>query len=56
MITSSSDLANITIPKTFLFKQNGDFLVLFDCVWDIEHGLAVQVFPEYKIGTQDCFL
>lgn len=56
MVTSPSDLADITFPKTLLFMQSGELIVLFDCVWDIEHGLAVQVFPEYKIGSQDCFL
>ena len=56
MVSSSSDLSDITIPKTLLFTQSGELLVLFDCVWDMEHGLAVQVIPEYKIGSQDCFL
>ena len=56
MISSSTDLSDITIPKTLLFTQSGGLLVLFDCAWDVEHGLAVQVFPEYKMGSQDCFL
>lgn len=56
MVSSVSDLADIVTPKTLLFTQTGDALLLLDCAWDIEHGLGVQIFPEYKIGSQDCFL
>ncbi len=56
MIKLASDLAAIVKPRTLLFKQDGTALVLLDCPWDEEHGLAVQLIPEFAIGSQDVFL
>lgn len=55
-ISAITDLAQVVMPKTILFKQDGTTIMLFDCVWDVESGLAVELYPEVKIGSQDLFL
>ncbi len=44
------------IPKTLLFKRNGDLGLLGECDWDIEDGLVIIIRPEIKIGPQNIFL
>lgn len=53
---TEDDLATVVTPESLLFKQDGVSLLLFDCTWDEEHGIAVQFYPEIKIGPQDLFL
>ena len=55
-ISAITDLAQVVMPKTILFKQDGTTIMLFDCVWDVESGLAVELYPEVKVGSQDLFL
>ena len=55
-ISSTTDLAQVVTPKTILFKQDGTTIMLLECVWDIEAGLAVKLYPEIEIGSQDLFL
>lgn len=55
-IVNVTDLAQMVIPKTLLFKQDGTTLFLFDCVWDIESGIAVELAPNVAVGSQDIFL
>lgn len=55
-ISVISDLAQVVTPKTILFKQDGTTIMLLDCAWDVEAGLAVKLYPELKIGSQDLFL
>ena len=55
-INYSAELAQIVTPKTILFKQDGTTLMLLECAWDIEAGLAVKLYPEVGIGSQDLFL
>lgn len=50
------ELAQMVTPKTLLFKQDGTTIMLFDCVWDIDNGLAIQITPEIAIGLQETFL
>ena len=50
------ELAQMVTPKTLLFKQDGTTLMLLDCVWDEESGIAVKLAPEVAIGPQDIFL
>lgn len=47
---------NMPVLKTVLFTRTDEIVLLFDCVWDEEHGFAIQVYPEYKTGSQDLFL
>lgn len=56
VIDSSNDLAQIVTPKTLLFKQDGTIILLLDCIWDKEHGVAVKVWPNFEVGIQDLFL
>ena len=51
-----ADLVEVVTPKTLLFKQDGTTIMLLDCAWDMESGLAVKLYPEVKIGSQDLFL
>ena len=55
-VGSVNELAQMVVPKTLLFKQDGTTIMLFDCVWDEEHGIAVKTIPEIAIGSQDIFL
>lgn len=55
-VNSADDFFNIVCPKTLLIKQDGSMYLLLDCVWDEEHGIAVQVLPDVVVGSQDLFL
>ncbi len=55
-IINISELAQMVTPKTLLFKQDGSTLMLLDCVWDVEGGMAVKLTPEIAVGSQDLFL
>lgn len=55
-ISTITDLAQVVTPRTILFKQDGTTIVLLDCVWDVEAGIGVKLYPEVKIGSQDLFL
>lgn len=50
------ELEQMTTPTSLLFKQDGTAILLFDCVWDVENGVAVKLFPEMAVGPQDIFL
>lgn len=49
-------LENYVTPKTLLFQQDGTTLLLLECTWDIENGIAIKLLPEVAIGAQDLFL
>lgn len=49
-------LEECVTPKTLLFEQDGTTLLLLECTWDIENGIAVKLLPEIAIGAQDLFL
>ena len=55
-ISAIADLAQIVTPKTILFKQDGTTIMLLDGIWDTGAGLAVEIYPEVRIGSQDLFL
>ena len=55
-VEREDDLASILTPRTLLFAQNGTTIMLFDCAWDIENGVAVRICPEMTVGSPDCFL
>ncbi|WP_104803264.1 DUF6985 domain-containing protein [Blautia marasmi] len=55
-IVNISELAQMVTPKTLLFKQDGTTIMLLDCVWDIEGGMAVKLAPNIVVGSQDLFL
>lgn len=46
--------AEIVTPRTLLFKQNGEAILLCDFKWD-EHGLGIDI-NTLQIGSQDIFL
>lgn len=50
------DLSTSVVPKTVLFKQDGETIILCECSWDYEHGIGIKIFPEYQVGAQDAFL
>lgn len=52
----TDELAQMATPRTLLFKQDGTAILLLDCIWDSEHGIAVRLFPEPAVGSQDLFL
>ena len=41
--------------NTIIFFADGTYGLLFDCTWDVEHGLVVKL-PEYEVGPQDILL
>lgn len=50
------ELAQMVTPKTLLIKQDGTTIMLLDCVWDEDNGIAVKLTPEIAVGSQDIFL
>ena len=63
--TKSFNLSNITqdnvisalTPKTVLFQRDGTWGLLFDCIWDEEHGVGLLIKnDELIIGPQDILL
>lgn len=42
--------------KTLYFNRDGEFALLCDCSWDIEHGIAIILSPKQLITVQDDFL
>ena len=50
------ELAQMVTPKTLLFKQDGTTVMLLDCLWDEDSGIAVKLAPEVAVGSQDIFL
>jgi hypothetical protein len=55
-VNSIDELSQMVVPRTLLFKQDGTTIFLLDCVWDVESGLAVKIYPDKRIGSQDLFL
>ena len=55
-VGTAAELDGILTPTALIVKQEGTMIVLLDCVWDEEHGIGIQIFPEYVIGSQDVFL
>lgn len=55
-VNSIKELTQMTTPKTLLFKQDGATIMLLDCVWDEDHGVAVKLTPNVAVGSQDLFL
>ena len=50
-----SDITASVKPTAVVFNKDNTFLILCECAWDPEHGLAVQL-PDYKVGSQNMFL
>ncbi len=47
---------NIT-PTSLVIERDGKWYILFDCTYDIEHGIALGVQnSKYTVGSQDEFL
>ena len=55
-IINITDLAKVVEPKSILFQQDGTIVFLAECEWDIENGIAVKLYPEVKVGSQDIFV
>ena len=55
-VNQTVELAQMVMPKTLLFKQDGTTVMLLDCVWDEDNGMAVKLVPEVAVGSQDIFL
>ncbi|WP_261806251.1 DUF6985 domain-containing protein [Lapidilactobacillus luobeiensis] len=55
-VKTMSDLRNLVEPTTLLFTQDGTLLFLLECDWDPENGIAVQLLPNIRVGSQDLFL
>lgn len=55
-VETAKDLAQMVTPQTLLFQQDGTTILLLDCVWDEEKGVAVKLYPEVAVGIQDLFI
>ena len=55
-INATEEMANIVTPKTLLFEQDGSSLLLLDCVWDMEDGIAVKLSPDVFVAPQSNLL
>lgn len=55
--TEKNNIANPVVQPTALqFNRDGEFALLCNCSWDIEHGIAVILHPQQKVTMQDDFL
>jgi hypothetical protein len=50
-----SEIEKLVSPRSMVFFADGKYGILFDCAWDLEHGLAVTL-PDYQVGPQDILL
>lgn len=55
-IKQKEELQKVVIPRTLLFKQDGTTILLLDCVWDVDCGIGIKLYPNFAIGIQDLFL
>lgn len=53
---NADKVADMVEPRTLLFKQNGTAVLLLECIWDEENGIAVELLPDSRIGAQELFL
>ena len=56
VIEDDKDLPQVVTPKTLLIKQDGTVILLLECEWNEEDGIAVELIPELSAGSQDLFL
>lgn len=54
-VKNANELATILKPRSVLFKQDGETIILLDCPWS-EEGVGIRLFPTETIGGQDLFL
>lgn len=50
------DLDKILTPTTLVIEKNGDLVLLFDDENDQDNGIAVKLYPEEEVMTQDEYL
>lgn len=56
-VESDADLDSIVTPISIVIDHDASILILLECEWDTEHGLAVKVYPAPAIvGSQDTML
>lgn len=55
-VYTEKDLSKIIEPRIILFQLNGNTYLLFDCAWDAENDISVQIYPDIKLVNQQCFL
>lgn len=55
-INNDSELAKVIKPTSIVFGQDGSVVMLFECIFDRDNGLAIQIYPSWKIGAQNLFL
>jgi hypothetical protein len=55
---TDADIAEGLKPRSVLFQRNNTWGILFDCLWDEEHGVAVYFCEEnsVKASSQDSFI
>lgn len=56
IIERASELSNVVTPRSLVFMQDGATIMMLDCIWDSEHGIAVKLFPSIEIGPPECFI
>jgi DNA-binding protein Fis len=50
-----TEVEKLVSPRSMVFFADGKYGILFDCIWDSEHGMAVTL-PDYQVGPQDILL
>lgn len=54
---TKEELCGRLTPTDVLFLQDGSWGILFDCTWDIEHGVGLfKIKGKWSAGPQDAFL
>ena len=55
-IDNIKNLSDLIKSNSLRFNRDGSVVFLCDVPWDEEHGIGIQIYPEYKIDIQDNFI
>lgn len=53
---NADKMVDMVEPRTLLFQQDGTAVLLLECIWDEENGIAVELLPDSRVGAQELFL
>lgn len=55
-LETSAEIAQAVTPRILRFQRDGSAVLLLDCLWNVENGLGIQLYPTVTAAGQDFFL
>lgn len=52
----NEDLNSLIKLTHIIFFQDGETIMIFDFIKDVENGIGVKIIPDFEIGPQDTFI